>query len=66
MPNGRTCGKKTEIAAAKLVVLNFLCCQDTNSYRDPDESRASDLGRDVTAILLAGFAIRRRMQCDGV
>jgi hypothetical protein len=49
-----------------LVVLNFLCCQDTNSYRDPDESRASDLGRNVTAILLAGFAIRRRMQCNGV
>jgi hypothetical protein len=58
--------QKTEIAAAKSVVLNFLSCQDTNGYRDPDESRASELGRNVTAILLAGFAIRRRMQCDGV
>ena len=58
--------QKAEIVAAKLLVLNFLCCRDTNNYRDADESRASDLGRNVTAILLAGFAIRRRMQCNGV
>src|SRR5258707_3936728 len=57
MPKGRTCGKKVEIAAAKLLALNFLCFQDTNSYRDPDESRASDLGRNVTAILLAGLPV---------